>query len=277
MAGPAPSSSLTRLADVWRRLSLRSDVDDIMLELLGRFSLDRIHLGAGDNDAHRKLLTTLLVQLNAIFYIQRLTLPSESLQAGRHLGFLLGWEVAARCAELVLQAVAQGRDGLWEDDWLGAEYLADFLLSALRLLSLHPRPPSPGDRRDRFACVHACLERLLDHHPRPRSFLLAVCREVTDRLRQDASSLGLPPRLRRELPTLASELVPLVLLYLLSFEICSCRILTCHVWPGSIPCHRACCLPTSYRPTTSPSTGSPSSWPCETCPSSSLAHLFNMP
>ncbi|EQK99741.1 WD domain-containing protein [Ophiocordyceps sinensis CO18] len=209
MAGPAPSSSLTRLADVWRRLSLRSDVDDIMLELLGRFSLDRIHLGAGDNEAHRKLLTTLLVQLNAIFYIQRLTLPSESLQAGRHLGFLLGWEVAARCAELVLQAVAQGRDGLWEDDWLGAEYLADFLLSALRLLSLHPRPPSPGDRRDRFACVHACLERLLDHHPRPRSFLLAVCREVTDRLRQDASSLGLPPRLRRELPTLASELYPL--------------------------------------------------------------------
>src|SRR5438270_7364120 len=101
MATPAPSSLFIRLANVWRHLSLRSDVDDIILELLGHFSLEKIY-SEGDKETYQHLVVTLLAQLSAIFYIQRLTLPSENLQVGWYLGFLASWEVTLRSVEFVL-------------------------------------------------------------------------------------------------------------------------------------------------------------------------------
>jgi hypothetical protein len=210
MAALAPSSLFPRLANVWRVLSLRSDVEDIILELLGRFSLEKIYSGAGDKDTYQHLVITLLAQLNAIFYIQRLTLPAETLQVGWYLGFLVSWEVTLRSVEFVLQVVAEGRESLWERRSLRDKYLAEFLLSALRILTLHPRPPANQrvkDRRDRFARVHRSLEQVFDGYPGPKSFLLAVCKEVTKQLHTDPNALGLPERLRHEMPNLASELV----------------------------------------------------------------------
>lgn len=205
----ASSSLFTRLADVWRRLSLRSDIDNIIVELLGHFSLEKIH-SEGDKDAYQHLVTTLLAQLNAIFYIQRISLPSESLQAGWYVGFLVSWEVALRSVEFVLQIVEEGRESLWEARLLRDKYLAELLLSALRVLTLHPKAPAQQrakDRRDRFAHIHRSLERVYDSHPGPKSFLLLVCKEITDALRTDPNTLALPQKLRYELPNLASELV----------------------------------------------------------------------
>lgn len=210
MASSASASSLfKRLTDVWRLLALRSDVDNLILELFGHFSLEKIY-NEGDKESYQQLVLTLLAQLNAIFYIQRLTLPSENQQIGWYLGFLVSWEVTLRSLEFVLQTIVEGRESLWDDDQLRDKYLAEFLLSALRVLTLHPKAPSnqrAKDRRERFMRLHRLLERIYDSYPGPKSFLLLVCKEVTSSLRTEPSSLALPPKLKYELPNLASELV----------------------------------------------------------------------
>lgn len=210
MTAPAPSSTFQRLANAYRLLSLRSDIDNIILELLGQFSLEKIYCDS-DKETYQNLVITLLAQLNAIFNVQRLTLPSANLQVGWYLGFLASWEVTLRAVEFVLQVVVEGRESLWDSRLLKEKYLGEFLLNSLRLLTLHPKVPSTQkakDRRDRFARVHGYLERVFDSYPDPGSFLLLICREVTDSLRADSNAVALPPRLKSELPNLASELVP---------------------------------------------------------------------
>ncbi|KAH7311904.1 hypothetical protein BKA65DRAFT_574577 [Rhexocercosporidium sp. MPI-PUGE-AT-0058] len=175
MARPASSSMFARLANAYRLLSLRSDIDNIILELLGQLSL-----------------------------------PSENQQVGRYLGFLASWEVTLRSVEYVLQVVVEGRESLWEAHALRDKYLPQFLLNALRLLILHPKIPSnqrAKDRRDRFARVHRALDRVFDTYSSSASFPLLICKEVTSSLRNEPNELALPPRLRAELPNLASELV----------------------------------------------------------------------
>ncbi len=209
MATPASSSVFKRLANAWRLLSLRSDVDNIIQELLGHFSLERIY-SESDKETYQQLVLTLIAQLNILFYIQRVSLPSENLQVRWYLGFLASWEVTLRSIEFVLQIVEEGRESLWEARQLIDKYLAKLLLSALRVLMLHPRAPAnqrAKDRRDRFARIHRSLERVYDSYPSPNSFLLFVCKEITDSLRTEPNSLALPPRLRHEMPNLASELV----------------------------------------------------------------------
>ncbi|KAK3322075.1 hypothetical protein B0H66DRAFT_473656 [Apodospora peruviana] len=213
-SAPPPSSLFLRLATAWGHLSLRSDVDDIILELLGHFSLEKIYAGTGPGErrAYQHLVKSLLAQLSTIFYIQRLTLPAENAHVGWYLGFLVSWEVTLRSVELVLQIVAEGRESLWEDRPLRDRYLAEFLLSALRILTLHPKAAAnqrAKDRRDRFARIHRSLEQVFDSYPGPKSFLLEVCKEVTNRLHVDPDTLGLPSKLRYETPNLTSELYPL--------------------------------------------------------------------
>jgi len=87
-SAPVSSSMFMRLVSTWRLLSLRSDVDSVILELLGVFSLEKIY-SEGDKETYQQLLVTLLAQLNTIFYIQRLTIPSENLQVGWYLGFIV--------------------------------------------------------------------------------------------------------------------------------------------------------------------------------------------
>lgn len=210
MAAATPSALFSRLANAWRLLALRSDVDDIVLELLGRFSLERIYAGAGDREAYQHLVITLLSQLKVIFDLQRLTIPSENTHIGWYLGFLVSWEVAVRSVEFVLQIVAEGRECLWEHRQLRDRYLADFLLSALRVLSLHPKAPTnqrARDRRERFARLHGSLEQVFDSYPGPKSFSLDVCKEVVAQLHADPDALTLPLKLKSELPNLTSELV----------------------------------------------------------------------
>lgn len=210
MAAATPSSLFLRLVNTWRLLALRSDVDDIVLELLGRFSLEKIYAGAGDRDAYQHLVIGLLAQLKAIFDLQRLTIPPDTTHIGWYLGFLVSWEIGLRSVELVLQIVAEGRECLWEHRQLRDRHLAEFLLSALRVLALHPKAPAnkrTRDRRERFARIHGTLEQVFDSYPGPKSFLLEVCKEVTNQLHIDADALALPPRFRSQLPTLTSELV----------------------------------------------------------------------
>ena len=210
MATATPSSLFLRLANTWRHLALRSDVDDVVLELLGRFSLEKIYAGATDRGAYQHLVIALLSQLKAIFDLQRLTIPAENTHVGWYLGFLVSWEVALRSVEFVLQTIVEGRDSLWEHRQLRDRYLAEFLLSALRLLTLHPKAPTnqrARDRRERFARIHGSLEQVFDSYPGPKSFLLEVCKEVTGQLHADPDTLGLPSKLRSELPNLTSELV----------------------------------------------------------------------
>jgi hypothetical protein len=208
MATPASSSLFSRLTTAFGLLSLRSDIDNIILELLGQFSLEKIY-AEGDKETYQNLVITLLAQLNTILNVQRLTLPSENLQVGWYLGFLASWEVTLRAVEFVLQVVVEGRESLWEVRLLREKYLAELLLNALRFLTLHPKvPPSRAkERRDRFARIHRQLEQIFDSYPGQESFLLLVCREITDSLRTEPNGLALPPRLRVELPNLASELV----------------------------------------------------------------------
>ena len=198
-----------RLTNAFRVLSLRSDIDNIILELLGQFSLEKIY-AEGDKESYQSLVINLLAQLNAILNIQRLTLPSENLQVGWYLGFIASWEVTLRAIEFVLQVVVEGRESLWEARLLREKYLAEVLLNALRFLTLHPKIPASQrvkDRRDRFARIHRSLERIFDSYPGQESFLLLVCREITDSLRTEPNGLALPLKLRSELPNLASELV----------------------------------------------------------------------
>ncbi|PGH32631.1 hypothetical protein GX50_04545 [[Emmonsia] crescens] len=212
MATTTITSSLSmRLGNVWQALALRSDVEDIIKELLGHFSLEKIY-SDGNKESYQALVTTLLSQLNAIFYIQRLSLPAEKIHTGPYLGFLASWETSLRCVEFVIQIVEEGRESLWEVRRLRDHYLAEFLLLSLRFLSLHPRAPTgkrAKDRRERFSRIHRSLERVYDSYPGPKSFLLQVCKEVTGSLRSDPDSLALPSRLRYELPNLGIELYPL--------------------------------------------------------------------
>ncbi|OAA66293.1 WD40/YVTN repeat-like-containing domain protein [Cordyceps fumosorosea ARSEF 2679] len=212
MASSVPSSCFTRRTTIWRQLALRSDADDIILELLGRFSLEKLYLAAGEKTQYQNIIINLLVQLDAIFYIQRLTIPSRQVQPGPFLGFLVSWEVAARTMELVLQTIVEGRDSLWEATALRDEYLAEFLINALRVLHLHPRSPPmqrPKDRRARFARIHRLLEQIFDAYPGPKSFLLNMCKEITGRLHEDAHSLSLPLKMQQATPNLTAELFPL--------------------------------------------------------------------
>jgi hypothetical protein len=210
MSSQAPSPLLGRLASVWRMLALRSDVDDIILELLGRFSLEKIYASSADRAAYQQLVISLLIKLSTIFYLQRLTLPSNVDTLGRQLGFLASWEVTLRSVEFVLQIMAEGREGLWDSRPLRDKYLAEYLVSALRVLSLHPKAPSDqrlSDRRDRFARVHRSLEQVFDSYPGPKSLLLQVCKEVTIQLQSNPNALSLPPRMRYELPDVTADLV----------------------------------------------------------------------
>ncbi|VBB81307.1 Putative protein of unknown function [Podospora comata] len=211
MASTMPSSLFLRLTNVWRALVLRSDVDDIVLELLGRFSLERIYADASDRDTYQQLVITLLSQLKSIFDIQRLTLPVDNVHTAWYLGFLISWEVALRSVEFVLQTINESRETIWENRLLRERYLAGFLLSSLRVLTLHPKSPAiqrSRDRRERFARIHGLLEQVFDSFPGPNSFPLAACREITTQLHLDPDSLGLPPALASGLPNLASQLSP---------------------------------------------------------------------
>lgn len=209
MAEMASTSLLERLATGLRLLSLRSDIDNIILELLGQFSLEKIY-AEGDQEEYQSLVVSLLIQLNSIFSIQRLSLPSENLQVGWYAEFLASYEVTLRSVEYVLQVIVEGRESLWEARLLRDKYLAEFLLSALRFITLHPRIPSNQrgkDQRDRFSRVHKLLERIFDSYPPPESALLLICRETTDLLRTRPNGLILPARLKTELPNVATKLV----------------------------------------------------------------------
>lgn len=236
MAESVPSPLLQRLATSLRLLSLRSDIDNIILELLGQFSLEKIY-SEGDQEEYQTLVVTLLIQLNSIFSIQRLSLPSENLQVAWYSEFLASYEVTLRAVEYVLQVIVEGRETLWEARLLRDRYLAEFLLNALRFITLHPRIPSNQrgkDQRDRFARVHKLLERIFDSYPPPESSLLLVCRETTDLLRMRPNGLLLPPRLKTDLPNVATKLVklnvePCYLLNANSALVPSARVPPCHV------------------------------------------------
>lgn len=219
MAASASSSLFDRLTRLWRHLPLRSDVDEIILELLGRFSLEKIYCDT-DKETYQRLVITLLSQLTAIFYVQRLTFPAESIHPGPYLGLIASWEVILRSIEFILQTITDGRELLWEYRQLRDKYLAEFLVLALRLAALHPRGLTTQrvrDRRDRFARVHKSLEQLFDSYPGEKSFLLLLCKELTSKLQANPNALGLPPRLRNELPNLTSDLV---LFIAISFIVC---------------------------------------------------------
>lgn len=208
----APSSLFLRLTSIWSHLALRSDVDDIILELLGHFSLEKVYAGTGpgDRQAYQHLVKALLSQLSVIFYLQRLTLPAENSHISWYLGFLVSWELALRTVELVLQVINEGRESLWDDRSLRDRYLAEFLLSALRVLSLHPKAATnqrARERRERFGRIHRSLEQVFDSYPGTKSLLLQVCKEVTNRLHTDPDTLGLPSKMKYEVPNLTSELV----------------------------------------------------------------------
>ncbi|KAJ4291492.1 hypothetical protein N0V88_006089 [Collariella sp. IMI 366227] len=207
-----PSPLFLRLVNTWRHLVLRSDIDDILLELLGRFSLEKIYATSTDRDAYQYIVVTLLSQLRVIFDLQRLTIPSESTHVGWFLGYLVSWEVALRCVEFVLQSVFECRECLWENRQLRDRYLAEFLLSALRVISLHPRAPTnqrAKDRRERFSRIYGALEQVFDSYPGRKSLLLEVCKEVAGQLHADPETLALPFKLRSELPNLTpASLVP---------------------------------------------------------------------
>ncbi|KAK4653130.1 LOW QUALITY PROTEIN: hypothetical protein QC762_505330 [Podospora pseudocomata] len=211
MASTMPSSLFLPLTNVWRALVLRSDVNDIVLELLGRFSLERMYADASDRDTYQQLVITLLSQLKSIFDIQRLTLSVDNVHTAWYLGFLVSWEVALRSVEFVLQTINESRETIWENRLLRERYLAGFLLSSLRVLTLHPKSPAiqrSRDRRERFSRIHGLLEQVFDSFPGPNSFPLAACKEITTQLHLDPDSLGLPPALASGLPNLASQLSP---------------------------------------------------------------------
>lgn len=209
MATAPPSSLFTSLTGVWSLLALRSDVDDIIIELLGRFDLEKIYADS-NKDKYSELILTLLAQLDVIFFIQRLTLPAPARSpVGWSLGFLVSWEVTVRTVEFILQTVLDAREVLWDTSFRD-EYLARLLLSTVRILLLHPKPPvnsKARDRRDRFARIQRSLERICDSYPDTNSSLLAVCRAIADTLCSAPDALTLPPRLKQELPSLTEDLV----------------------------------------------------------------------
>lgn len=197
-------------------MEVRHDVDDIIFELLGRFSLEKVYSEC-DTQAYQRLVISLLARLNAIYSLQRLSLPSKNEQVGQYLGFLVSWEVIIRSVEFVLQIVIEGREAFWAVPALRDKYLAELLSVSLRILMLHPKPPggqwSYKERRDRFARIHGLLEKLFDNYPDPKSFLLSVCKEITDVLRTHPDALDLPTKLRYELPNVATQMVRAKCLY----------------------------------------------------------------
>ena len=209
MATAPPSSLFTSLTGVWSLLALRSDVDDIIIELLGRFDLEKIYADS-NKDVYADLILALLAQLDVIFFIQRLTLPAPGRSpAGWSLGFLVSWEVTVRTVEFILQTVLEAREVLWDASFRD-EYLARLLLSTVRILLLHPKPPANSkarDRRDRFARIQRSLERICDSYPDTNSPLLSVCRAIADSLCSAPDTLTLPPRMKEELPSLSEDLV----------------------------------------------------------------------
>ncbi|GIK07553.1 hypothetical protein Aspvir_003219 [Aspergillus viridinutans] len=211
MATASPSPVFSSLTGIWSLLALRSDIDDIILELLGRFSLEKIYADA-DKEAYADLILTLLVQLRVIFFIQRLTLPPVgSTPVNWSLGFLVSWEVTLRTVESILQIVLEAREVLWDAPWRD-EYVSRLVLSTVQILLLHPKPPPNSrlrDRRDRFARVHRALERVCDNYPSTHSSYLGVCRAIADALRAEPDALTLPSRLKQELPSLTGDLYPL--------------------------------------------------------------------
>ncbi|KAH3019392.1 hypothetical protein KXW60_006137 [Aspergillus fumigatus] len=211
MATASPSPIFSSLTGIWSLLALRSDIDDIILELLGRFSLEKVYADA-DKESYADLILTLLVQLRVIFFIQRLTLPpGGTIPVDWSLGFLVSWEVTVRTVEFILQIVLEAREVLW-DSPLRDEYLSRLVLSTVQILLLHPKTPPNSrlrDRRDRFARVHRALERVCDNYPDTSSSFLAVCRAIADALRAEPHALSLPPRLKQELPSLTGDLYPL--------------------------------------------------------------------
>lgn len=204
MASPGPIPLFTRLVSVWSSLSLRSDVDDVVLELLGQFSLEKIYAGPANAHVYQNLVITLLAKLNIIFYIQKLTLTGNDAHNSRHPSYPVSLEVTLRCIEFTLQIIDEDCTTPWKRQAVRDKYLAEFLLSALRTAVLHPRASASDNGRSRFARICASLEHILDADPGPRPFLLEVCR-LTVALDPDA--LGLPLRMRDGFPNLTSELV----------------------------------------------------------------------
>ncbi len=151
MAGSS-SSMFTRLANAFRLLSLRSDIDDIILELLGQFSLEKVYAD-GDKETYQSLVINLLAQLNTIFNVQRLTLPSEGLQVGWYLGYLASWEVTLRTLEFVLQIIVDGRESLWESRLLREKYLAELLVG----------PPLPRLPQNFFGHPNSCTSHYFNN------------------------------------------------------------------------------------------------------------------
>ncbi|KAI9150462.1 hypothetical protein HJFPF1_10229 [Paramyrothecium foliicola] len=212
MATPTPSPLFDKLIKLWRHLPLRSDVDGIISELLGRFSLEKLYCDAANKEVYQRLVITLLSQLTAILFFQRLSLPAENIHPGPYLGLLASWEVVLRSVEFVLLILNDGRELLWECRQLRDKHLARFLLLALRLLVLHPRglvTQRAKEGRDRLARVHKALERVFDSYPGDKSVELILCKELTNKLHTNPNSLGLPQRLRNELPNLTTDLYPL--------------------------------------------------------------------
>ncbi|EGD86267.1 hypothetical protein H112_07198 [Trichophyton rubrum D6] len=209
MALATASTQFLHLANVFRLLSLRSDADDIILELLGRFSLDRIYADS-NREKFQQLVSTLLSQLNAVLYIQRLSLPSDKEQVEEYVGFLANWETISRSIEFVLQVVLEGHENLFNVHQHLDVQLADLVSTALRVLSFHPKSlPDIKDQKHRFARIHRLLDKLHDRYPGPRPCLLLICRDMANALRMDPTSLPLPTKLMKEIPNLALDLYPL--------------------------------------------------------------------
>ncbi|KAF3479877.1 WD40 repeat protein [Arthroderma uncinatum] len=182
MAAATPSTQFLHLANVLRLLCLRSDADDIILELLGRFALDRIYADS-DREKFQQLVSTLLSQLNAVIYIQRLSLPSEREQIDEYVGFLANWETISRSIEFVLQLVIDGHETLFNVHQQLDVQLADLVSTALRVLSFHPKGlPDIQDQKHRFARIHGLLDKLHDRFPGPRPCLLLICRDIANAL-----------------------------------------------------------------------------------------------
>lgn len=216
MATLTSSSKFMRLCSAFRLLSHRSDIDSIILELLGQFSLERIYLRA-DKEAYQRTLINLLVQLDVLFKIQRLSIPAEGVAVGRYLGHLASWETSLRTVEFVLRVIVEDGESLQEARMLefspAYRYMPELVLNAVRFLTLHPKIPSTQrakDRRDRFARINRLIESVCDIYAASASdpFLLTICREVVAALCNDPDMFILPSRLRSELPSLVTD--PLV-------------------------------------------------------------------
>ncbi|KAL9111011.1 MAG: hypothetical protein Q9227_004444 [Pyrenula ochraceoflavens] len=194
------------MVNVWRLLSLRSDVDNVILELLGQFSLEKVYADS-DSETYQSLVATLLVQLNAVFYIQRMSLSSQDAQMGWYLGLLASWEVVIRAVEFIAETLVASREQLWNASLIREKYVPEALLSMLRVLALHPKAPARSkERRSRFVRVHKSLERVYEILPGSRSQLLLICRDVTARMSTDPDALDLPAELKFKLPNLATKL-----------------------------------------------------------------------